>query len=233
MKKAIHLALIGDHDPSVTAHAAIPKALALAADAEKLAIQSSWIGTGELEEGAEKKLAEFDGIWCVPASPYKSMTGALNGIRFAREQQRSFLGTCGGCQHALIEFARNVLKLADADHEETNPDAPLLIISRLRCALREASDKIILKAPSRVRSIYGCDEIVEGYNCSFGVNPAHERFLEQSGLKIVGRDAQGEIRTVELATHPFFIGTLFQPERSALKGTVHPLIAAFARAAAN
>ncbi len=230
MSRTIQIALIGDHDPGVTAHGAIPKALALVAITEDIQIRETWIGTEELENGAEKKLAGFGGIWCAPASPYRSMTGALSGIRFARDQRRPFLGTCGGCQHALIEFARNVLGLADADHEETNPDGTLLLISRLRCALREATDKIVLKSPSRVREIYGCDEIVEGYNCSFGINPAHEKLIEQAGLKIVGRDAHGEICVVELETHPFFVGTLFQPERSALKGTVHPLIAAFARA---
>lgn len=233
MSKTIQIALIGDHNPGVTAHAAIPKALALVANAENLQIHETWIGTEELANSAEKKLAGFDGIWCVPASPYRSMAGALNGIRFAREQRRPFLGTCGGSQHALIEFARNVLGLAEADHEEANPGGSLLIISRLRCALREATDTIVLKNPSRVREIYGQDEIVEGYNCSFGINPAHEKLIEQAGLKIVGRDVQGEIRVVELETHPFFVGSLFQPERSALKGTVHPLIAAFARAAAQ
>jgi CTP synthase (UTP-ammonia lyase) len=233
MSKSVSIALIGDHNPGVTAHAAIPKALALAADAEKIAIRETWIGTEELEQGVEKRLAGFDGIWCVPASPYRSMDGALNAIRFARENERPFLGTCGGCQHALIEIARNVLGLSGADHEETNPGGQLLIISRLQCALREATDKIILKNPSRLRTIYGRDEIVEGYNCSFGINPSHEKLLESGGLKIVGRDAHGEIRAVELGTHPFFIGTLFQPERSALKGAVHPLIAAFARAAAK
>ena len=169
----------------------------------------------------------------MPASPYRSMAGALNGIRYAREKRRPFLGTCGGCQHALIEFARNVLKLAAADHEETNPAAALLIITRLECALREATDKIILKNPSRIRTIYGRDEIVEGFNCSFGMNASHEKLLENGGMKINGRDVRGDIRVVELGAHPFFIGTLFQPERSALKGTVHPLIAAFAREAAN
>jgi CTP synthase (UTP-ammonia lyase) len=233
MSKSISIALIGDHNPDVTAHTAIPKALALVADAEKIAIRETWIGTEELEQAVEKRLAGFDGVWCVPASPYRSMDGALNAIRFARENGRPFLGTCGGCQHALIEIARNVLGLSGADHEETNPQAQLLIIPRLRCALREATDKIILKNPSRLRTIYGWDEIVEGYNCSFGINAAHEKLIEQAGLRIVGRDAQGEIRAVELEAHPFFIGTLFQPERSALKGTAHPLIAAFARAAAK
>src|SRR4029453_9921628 len=180
-----------------------------------------WIATPELARGVEQRLAPYDAVWCGPASPYASMDGALNAIRFARETGRPFLGTCGGCQHALIEYARGPLGLADADHAESNPDAELQPITPLACALREARDRIRLLEGTRIRAIYGCDEIVEGYNCSYGLNPAFRALLAARPMRVTGVDDAGDVRVVELEGHPFFVATLFQPERSALKGEVH------------
>jgi CTP synthase (UTP-ammonia lyase) len=231
MKPAIRIALVGDYSPEVTAHVAIPRALALAAEALECDPAPDWIATPELAWGVEQRLAPYHAVWCVPASPYASMDGALNAIRFARDTGRSFLGTCGGCQHALIEYARGALGLADADHAESNPDAALQLITPLDCALREAHDRIKLLEGTRIRAIYGRDKIVEGYNCSYGLNPAFRALLEASPLRVSGVDDAGDVRVVELDGHPFFVATLFQPERSALTGAAHPLIAAYLRAA--
>jgi CTP synthase (UTP-ammonia lyase) len=231
MKPIVRIALIGDYSPEVTAHIAIPRALALAAEALECDPAPDWIATPELARGAEQRLAPYDAIWCVPASPYASMDGALNAIRFARETGRPFLGTCGGCQHALIEYARGVLGLADADHAESNPDAELQLITPLACALRETRDRIRLLEGTRVHAIYGRDEIMEGYNCSYGLNPAFRALLEASRMHIAGVDDAGDVRVVELEGHPFFVATLFQPERSALNEVVHPVVAAYLQAA--
>src|ERR1017187_3715784 len=112
----LHIALVGDQNPNVKAHVAIPKALALAADSIRSTVKETWINTTVLDHDPESHLRGFHGIWCVPGSPYASMEGALHAIRFARERKVPFLGTCGGSQHAVIEFARNVLGLSAADH---------------------------------------------------------------------------------------------------------------------
>jgi CTP synthase (UTP-ammonia lyase) len=98
------LALIGDFNTKVVAHEAIPLALELAGQATGCPVTADWIGTDVITD-APRQLTAYDAVWCVPGSPYRSMEGALNTIRFARESQRPFLGTCGGFQHALIEFA--------------------------------------------------------------------------------------------------------------------------------
>jgi CTP synthase (UTP-ammonia lyase) len=232
MKPMVRIALVGDYDPEVTAHVAIPRALALAAEAAECEVVPDWIATPDLDHNAERTLAPYHAIWCVPASPYASMDGALNAIRFARETDRPFLGTCGGGQHALIEYARSVLGLAAADHAESNPGAELQLITPLACALREARDRIRLLDGTRIHAIYGRDEIVEGYNCSYGLNPVFRALLEASSMRVTGVDDAGDVRVVELDGHPFFVATLFQPERSALSGTAHPLIGAYLRAAA-
>jgi len=89
-------------------------------------------------------LEAFAGFWCVPGSPYRDMDGALRTIRFARETRCPFLGTCGGFQHAVIEYARSVLGLTDADHMESNPDAELPLIIALACRLAPTTGRLIL-----------------------------------------------------------------------------------------
>lgn len=80
-------------------------------------------------------MREYDAFWCAPGSPYRSLTGALDAIRFAREERVPFIGTCGGFQHAVIEYARNVLGFADARHAEYDPYASSdLFISALSCS---------------------------------------------------------------------------------------------------
>jgi len=221
------VALIGDYNPTVTAHQAIPRALEIASRACQSAVEWTWVGTDTIVMDAPKQLSQYDAIWCVPASPYASQSGALHAIRYARETGRPFLGTCGGFQHALLEFARNVMGLNDAEHAESNPNAGLLVITSLACALVEKSGWVILAKGSRLETIYGRSEIEEAYHCSYGLNAQFESRLSGTELRITGRDREGEVRAVELAKHPFFICTLFQPERAALRDEAHPLVNAF------
>lgn len=222
------IGLIGDFDASVPAHQAIPKALALAAEALQTKVEFEWIPTEEIKD--IEGINQFDGLWCVPASPYKNMDGALLAIKYAREKGVPFLGTCGGFQHAIIEYARNVLGLNDAEHEETAPNAEQLVISRLACPLVEAKNEIEFEAETKILAAYGKKRAVEGYRCNYGFNPKFEKELFNSDLKIGARDEIGEIRAVELQKHPFFIVTLFQPERAALRGELPPLVKAYVQA---
>jgi CTP synthase (UTP-ammonia lyase) len=218
--------LIGDYDPSVIAHQAIPKALALAADGSD--VQPEWLAT---ESALTARLDSYAGFWCVPASPYRSMEGALRVIRFAREQGRPFLGTCGGCQHAVLEFARNVLKISGAGHAEVDPSTAEPVITSLACSLIEASEVLHPVPGTRLHQIYGVDEIRETYHCSYGLNPNYLARLVAGGMRIGVTGPAGEARALELPAHPFFFLTLFQPERSALGGHSHPLIKTFVAAA--
>jgi CTP synthase (UTP-ammonia lyase) len=233
MNAPIRIALVGDYNPEVPAHVAIPRALKLAANGSNRAVEPAWMATLLLGTNGEERLSTFHAIWCVPNSPYASMEGALRAIRFARESGRPFLGTCGGFQHALVEYARDVLEFQDADHVESNPAATLPLISRLACSLVKAKGTIRLMPKSQIARIYGRTEIAENYHCTFGLNPRFESMLNDGKLNITGRDENGEVRAVELEGHPFFIATLFQPEQSAFAGVEHPLICSFVRAAAR
>ncbi|MFJ7313938.1 CTP synthase [Pseudomonas sp. NPDC098747] len=228
---AISIALIGDYDPQVVAHQAIPVALGLVAEHLDRCVQFQWLATDQIH--ADTSLSRFDGFWCVPASPYKSEQGALRAIRFAREQQRPFLGTCGGFQHAVLEFSRNVLGWTDAEHGETSPNAKRAILTPLTCSLVEAIDSIQLLPGSLIAKAYETSQIREGYRCRFGVNPQFEADLLNHQLQAAGHDCAGDLRAIELKDHRFFVATLFQPERAALKGQIPPLVRAFIEACAE
>jgi CTP synthase (UTP-ammonia lyase) len=230
MQKAIRIGLIGDYNPQVKSHLAIPKALELASAGLERRVEPVWLETRELEGATERHMSLFDGLWGVPGSPYESMEGALRAIRFARERGVPFLGTCGGFQHALIEYARDVLGILDADHAESNPGAATQLITPLSCGLVGVEGVIDLREGSRIRAIYGSSRTVEEYHCNYGLNPEYRSILENGELRVTGVDEEGEVRVVELVSHPFFIATLFQPERRALKGEAHPLVDAYVRA---
>jgi CTP synthase (UTP-ammonia lyase) len=233
MKTGVRIALVGDYNPATPAHVAIPRALELAADRVGCAIAFTWTGTLPLVEETARQLAECQGVWCVPDSPYRSMEGALRAIEYARRNGRPFLGTCGGFQHALIEYARNVLGLRDADHAESNPTATMPLVSRLSCSLVEVTGSIRLRPGMKAHAICGQNELIEAYHCNFGLTPRYRAALEDGNLRISGEDPAGDARVIELSNHPFFLATLFQPERAALSGRAHPIIAAFVRAAAD
>jgi CTP synthase (UTP-ammonia lyase) len=227
------LALIGDYSAKIVAHRAIPRALELV-HAAGTDVTWQWIRTAELRRPSEE-LARYDGIWVAPGSPYENTDGALAAIRFARETRRPFLGTCGGFQHALIEFARDVAGLPDADHAETNPHGPALVVAPLSCSLVEKAGLVRFVSGSLIEGAYGRAATEEGYHCNYGLNAAHRDTLERAGLRFTSFDAAGDVRAAELPTsvHPFFVGTLFQPERAALRGELPPLVAAFVKAASG
>ena len=222
------IALIGDYDASVPAHQAIPLALKLAGDRLSLPTSFAWVPTEEITGTAG--LSKFDGLWCVPASPYRSMEGALTAIRFARENRRPFLGTCGGFQHAVVEYARNVLGWVDAEHGETAPNAQRVVITPLECSLVEATDAVLLRPGTLIAAAYQRSEVVEGYRCRYGINPEFLAQITARELRIAAEDRNGDVRGLELQGHPFFVTTLFQPERAALRGECPPLVTAFVRA---
>lgn len=233
MVGVLRIGLIGDFDPTVTAHQAIPVALRFAAQSVGRTMEPTWVHTATLGRDPSHQLSAFAALWCVPASPYENEEGALAAIRFARESGRPYLGTCGGFQHALLEYARNVLGLRHAEHAETQPDAAMPLIAPLSCALVEQTGTIAFEEGSQLRSVYGAAEAEEEYRCRYGLNPRYEKLLEGTALRICGRDRAGEVRAVELNGHPFFIATLFQPERAALRGYSHPLVTAYVAAAAS
>jgi len=241
---ATRIGILGDFNPEFRSHQATNDAIQHAAAKIGIPIQSEWIPTPSLlDPGMEKRLESFDGIWASAGSPYKSFDGMLRGIEFARRRDWPFLGTCGGFQYALIECARNVVGIKDADSAENNSGSKNIIIYPVACAV-PSKDKnapklsgmvpeIRIRPGSYLQSFYGKDVVTEEFFCNFEVNPDYEWAAMEAGFPVVARGAQNEIRAIESPTHRFYIATLFQPQLSSTAKNPHPLVLAFAQAVAD
>ncbi len=151
-----------------------------------------------------------------PGSPYRSLDGALAAIEYTRLTGLPLIGTCGGFQHIALEFARNVLGLTDAEHAESSPNASRLFITPLSCSLVGKAMSIRVAPDSIAGRCYAQAEVTENYYCNFGLNPNYEEDLESAGLRITGRDSDGEARILELPSHRFLWGRFLFLRRARL-----------------
>jgi CTP synthase (UTP-ammonia lyase) len=222
------IALVGDRSANVRAHARIPGLIDALVTRESIALDPYWIATPDV---AECELDGFDAIWVAPGSPYQNADGAIAAVRTARERGIPFLGTCGGFQYALLEFARNVCGLADVENAEVTPDAAEHLIVPLECSLKGHEEAVMVVPGTLAAQIDGPGRRTERYHCSFGLNPRYLNALAGGGLRFSGFDDSGQVRIAELPSHPFFIGTLFQPELHGDGSQPHPVIRALAEAA--
>ena len=222
------IALVGDRSASVEAHARIPGILAALRSPGCEPIEPYWVASAAIESSDD--VSGFDGIWVVPGSPYDSMEGVLTAIETARTEGIPLFGTCGGFQHILIEFARNICGLTGVTHAEVEPGAADLLVVELECSLFGEEAEVVIADGTLAAQVMGAGPTTERYFCRYGLAPRYEETLTSQGLVISGRDPNGEARVVELPGHPFLMGTLFQPELSSDATWIHPLIAEFCRA---
>ncbi|MGA7907100.1 MAG: hypothetical protein WCA16_06795 [Candidatus Sulfotelmatobacter sp.] len=246
MSDAVRIGILGDFNPEFPSHHATNDSLQHAARKLEIKVESEWVPTPSLAgAGVDKILERFDGLWASPGSPYKSFDGMLKGIEFARRRNWPFLGTCGGFQYALMEFARNVLGIADADSAENNSGSKNIVIYPVACAVPDrkgnapklsgAVPEIRLRPGSYLQSFYGkkVETVTEEFFCNFEVNPDYEWSTMEAGFPVCARGPAGEIRAIESPTLLFFVATLFQPQLSSTQKKPHPLILAFVQAAAD
>ncbi|MDT4291713.1 CTP synthase [Methylomonas sp. MO1] len=223
------IALLGEYTPTFPPHLSTNAAIEHVKSAKGLDINADWISTADINPPL---FARYDGIWIAPGSPYKDMDKTLEAIRNARENKIPCFGTCGGFQHMIIEYARNILGFKDAQHTEYDPYASNLFISQLACSLAGREMQLCFEPNSQVADIYGAIAATEQYYCNFGINPDYVDALKQGPMQISGADAEGDIRVIEWPSHPFFIGTLFVPQARSTPAQPHPLVSAFLSAVA-
>src|ERR1043166_2815243 len=130
MKQSI--AIIGEYDPTFPPHISTSAAIEHSCSASELDVDGIWVSTEEIDKTFFER---FSGIWLAPSSPYKNMDKTLWPIRYARENGVPCFGTCGGFQHMIIEYARNVLHFKDAGNAEYAPYASNLFIIQLAWSL--------------------------------------------------------------------------------------------------
>ncbi|NGM84197.1 hypothetical protein G5B47_17430 [Paenibacillus sp. 7124] len=226
------IGIVGDFNPVYLSQQATNDALNHSIKKIGVPIEYEWIPTASIPEQLDTINKTYNGFWIAPGIP-ESVGGVLQIIRYAREHNVPLIGTCGGFQNIILEYAKNKLMLEDADHEELNPDASKLVISKLTCSLVGQKGEVFIKSPSMISDIYQKQTIVEQFRCSYGLNPEFEAPIHEAGLKIVGTDVEGRPRMVELTGHTFFIGTLFVPQLSSTQENPHCLVDSFIEHVSN
>jgi CTP synthase (UTP-ammonia lyase) len=223
------IAILGDFNPVYSTHHALNDSTRQIKQLFTEEIQFDWISTDIFNyQTAFNHL--YSGLWIAPGSPYKNMQNVLNSIQYARENNIPTLGNCGGFQHMIIEFARNVCGIKNADHEETNPGSPDLLIAKLSCSLVEQQEQLtIVDKHSILYDIIQREQLTGKYFCSYGLNEKYMDQLKSNGLTITALSADGAVRAFEMANHPFFVGTLFQPALTSTIEEPDPIITAFVR----
>ena len=192
-----------------------------------------------------KELKKFDGILVPGGFGATGIDGKLNVIEYARKQKIPYFGICYGMQLAVLEYAKNVLKLKSVSTEEIDPKAEHLVVGvmagqREKIAKKEMGGSMrlgqyeaVLKKGSLAAKAYKSTTILERHRHRYEVNPDYIAQLEAAGLHFTGKSPNGELMEIaELptSTHPFFLGAQFHPELQARPLSPHPLFTAFIKA---
>ncbi|MEX2052423.1 MAG: CTP synthase, partial [Candidatus Paceibacterota bacterium] len=221
--------------------------------------QISWLNSVDYEKNPAKlkELAKYDGIVVPGGFGKRGVEGNLSVVKYARENKIPYFGLCYGMQMMVIEYARNVLGLKDANTREVNPNAKNIVIDvmesqkenlvnrRYGGSMRLGAYKAVLEPgsiahlaySSQGRSLKGSPKgpslISERHRHRYEVNPTYIKELEKKGLVFSGRSPDGklmEIAELPRSLHPFFLGTQYHPEFLARPLAPHPLFTAFIKA---
>lgn len=231
----VRIGIVGDFQAGFEPHTAISTSVehSQAKDPTCPPVRLEWVSTVDAEHNDDEQLAAYAGWWIAPGSPYQSMSGALRIIRYAREHDVPLLGTCGGYQHVVLEYARSILGFSEANAEYNDPYASELFITALNCSLAGRTMAVSVAPETTAAGLYRRNSVTERYYCDFGLNLDHLPALTAAGLVVSGIDQDGEPRIIELPHLRYFVATLFVPQTSSTPETPHPLVTGLLRAAAN
>ena len=171
----------------------------------------------------------------------RGIEGKIQAIQFAREYEIPFFGICLGMQCAVIEFARNVLGLADANSSEFSSETQHPVICLLEAqkgvrykggTMRLGAQPCVLTPGTRTAEAYGVSEISERHRHRYEFNPEYRRQFTDAGLQVAGTSPNGSlVEIVELANHPWFVAVQYHPEFKSQPHNAHPLFKGFIEAA--
>ncbi|MFD1162454.1 CTP synthase [Hwangdonia seohaensis] len=194
-------------------------------------------------DNAKLKLSHLDGVLVAPGFGERGIEGKIDAVKYVRENNVPFFGICLGMQMAVIEFARNVLNIADADSTEMNPDTKNPVIDLME-EQKNITDKggtmrlgawaCDLKIGSKVRDIYKAETINERHRHRYEFNGSYKVQIEEAGMVATGLNPEtGLVEIVEIPEHPWFVGVQYHPEYKSTVANPHPLFVAFVKAALN
>ncbi len=195
------------------------------------------------EKNVVKKLSHLHGILVAPGFGERGIEGKIEAVRYVREHNIPFFGVCLGMQMAVIEFARNVLGLKDANSTEMNPSTPYPVIDLMESqktitdkggTMRLGAWDCVLKEGSKVREIYKTDAIKERHRHRYEFNNKYKAQIEEAGMKATGLNPETNlVEIIEIPDHNWFVGTQYHPEYRSTVANPHPLFVAFVKAALN
>jgi len=242
--KTVEIGLIGKYVELKDAYKSISEALIHGGVANDAKVNIHWIQSENITKAnAQKQLANLDGILVAPGFGSRGISGKIEAVQFAREENIPFLGICLGMQCAVIEYARNVMGLEDAHSTEISEDTPHPVISMMQeqkeisnmgGTMRLGAYRCQLKSKSKVAMAYNLDKISERHRHRYEFNSAYLEDFEKAGMKASGKNPKTNlVEVVEITSHPWFVGVQFHPEYKSTVATPHPLFVAFINASLN
>lgn len=239
--RTIEIALVGKYTELPDAYKSICESFIHAGAVNDCKVRLSYVNSEKItRENVAEKLGRMAGVLVAPGFGNRGIEGKIEAVRFARENGIPFLGICLGMQCAVIEFARNVLGMVDANSSEmeVTPHAVIDLMEEQKGVtakggtMRLGAYPCVLKKGSRVAEAYGTTHIEERHRHRYEFNNAFLEAFEQAGMKAVGLNPDTNlVEVVELANHPWFVGTQYHPEYKSTVKRPHPLFVSFVEAA--
>ncbi len=240
-RQEVSIGVVGKYISLSDAYKSIYESLDHAGIALETRVVVRRIDSEEVErDGAERTLGGLDGILVPGGFGYRGIPGKLAAVRYAREKKIPFFGICLGLQCAVIEFARHVLGLKDANTTEIDADTkdPVVClldeqfsITDMGGTMRLGSYPCKLTAGSLARKVYGADEVRERHRHRYEFNNAYRQRFEQAGMRFSGTSPDGNlVEVIEIPDHPWFLAVQSHPEFQSKPTKAHPLFREFTRA---
>ena len=239
LSKVIDIAIVGKYVELPDAYLSLIESLKHAGFDYDTDISVHWIDSEALDkETIHDKLSHVDGIVVPGGFGSRGMDGKIEGIQYARENNIPFLGVCLGMQLAVVEYARNVLGLADAHSVEINPTTPHPVVTLIKeqettkdigGTLRLGSYGINLLDGTKMKEAYhNEDRIEERHRHRYEVNLQYKEQLAEAGMIVSGySDDKQSIKSIELESHPWFVACQYHPEFKSRPTKAHPLFEGF------
>jgi len=241
-KNEVEIGLIGKYVELKDSYKSISESFIHAGATNETKVKIRWIHSENLsKDSLEKTLGGLDGILVAPGFGERGFDGKLDAIRYARENKVPFLGICLGMQAAVIEFARNVLKMEDANSTEMNPESSYPVIDLMESqkditkkggTMRLGACDCQLTKGSIAHEVYGRDLISERHRHRFEFNNKFLEDFKAKGMIATGLNPDMDlVEIVEIPDHPWFMGVQFHPEYKSTVSNPHPLFVKFVAAA--
>ena len=242
-EKNVRIALVGKYVQLHDAYLSVAEALAHAGFENGAKVEIDWVDSEELTpENAPRALQGADGILVPGGFGGRGIEGKIAAAKYARENDVPYLGICLGMQTAVIEFARNVLNIPDADSSEFSPAGAHSVIDimpdqlgvKLGGTMRLGAYPCKVREGTRLFAAYGNALISERHRHRFEFNNDYREAFEGAGMVLSGTSPDGRlVEAVEIPSNRFFVGVQFHPEFKSRPNAAHPLFREFVRAALN